>query len=52
AEVVAYDDFIEFNAVSCANEAGKWLVDGIEYLVKDGDVLHFSFLVEFLMSNV
>jgi len=45
AEVVAYDDFIEFNGESGAKEAGKWRLEGKEYLVKDGDVVHFRFNV-------
>ncbi|WP_426356998.1 redox-regulated ATPase YchF [Pseudocolwellia sp. HL-MZ19] len=45
AEVVAYDDFIEFNGESGAKEAGKWRLEGKEYRVKDGDVVHFRFNV-------
>ncbi len=45
AEVVAYDDFIEFNGESGAKEAGKWRLEGKEYNVKDGDVVHFRFNV-------
>ena len=45
AEVVAYDDFIEFNGESGAKEAGKWRLEGKDYRVKDGDVVHFRFNV-------
>ncbi len=45
AEVIAYDDFIEFNGESGAKEAGKWRLEGKEYRVKDGDVVHFRFNV-------
>jgi len=45
AEVVAFDHFIEFNGESGAKEAGKWRLEGKDYLVKDGDVVHFRFNV-------
>jgi GTP-binding protein YchF len=45
AEVVAYDDFIEFNGEAGAKDAGKWRLEGKEYKVKDGDVMHFRFNV-------
>ncbi len=45
AEVVAYDDFIEFNGEAGAKEAGKWRLEGKDYIVKDGDVIHFRFNV-------
>jgi len=45
AEVVAYDDFVEFNGESGAKEAGKWRLEGKDYNVKDGDVVHFRFNV-------
>ncbi|OUR76519.1 redox-regulated ATPase YchF [Colwellia psychrerythraea] len=45
AEIVGYDDFIEFNGESGAKEAGKWRLEGKEYRVKDGDVIHFRFNV-------
>ena len=45
AEVISYDDFIEFNGESGAKEAGKWRLEGKEYRVKDGDVVHFRFNV-------
>ncbi|UZE96953.1 redox-regulated ATPase YchF [Alkalimarinus alittae] len=45
AEVTAYDDFIEFNGEQGAKEAGKWGLEGKEYIVKDGDIMHFRFNV-------
>ncbi|WP_079200834.1 redox-regulated ATPase YchF [Pseudomonas sp. CC6-YY-74] len=45
AEVTAYDDFIQFKGEAGAKEAGKWRLEGKEYIVKDGDVMHFRFNV-------
>jgi len=45
AETMAYDDFIEFGGEAGAKEAGKLRVEGKDYIVKDGDVLHFRFNV-------
>lgn len=45
AETMAYDDFIEFNGEAGCKAAGKLRVEGKEYTVKDGDVLHFLFNV-------
>ena len=45
AEVVAYDDFIQYKGEAGAKEAGKWRLEGKEYIVKDGDVMHFRFNV-------
>ncbi|RXJ73864.1 redox-regulated ATPase YchF [Veronia nyctiphanis] len=45
AEIVGYDDYIENNGESGAKEAGKWRLEGKEYIVKDGDVIHFRFNV-------
>ncbi|MCV6610511.1 MAG: redox-regulated ATPase YchF [Amphritea sp.] len=45
AEVVGYDDFIEFNGEQGAKDAGKWRLEGKEYILKDGDVVHFRFNV-------
>lgn len=39
AEVVHYDDFIETGSFAKAKEAGKWRLEGKEYIVKDGDIL-------------
>ncbi|MCP3671408.1 MAG: redox-regulated ATPase YchF [Gammaproteobacteria bacterium] len=45
AEVVAYDDFVGCGGEQGAKEAGKLRVEGKEYVVKDGDVVHFRFNV-------
>ncbi|KDM90690.1 redox-regulated ATPase YchF [Photobacterium galatheae] len=45
AEVVGYEHFVEFNGESGAKEAGKWRLEGKDYIVKDGDVVHFRFNV-------
>jgi len=45
AEVTAYDDFIQYKGEQGAKEAGKWRLEGKEYIVQDGDVMHFRFNV-------
>jgi GTP-binding protein YchF len=45
AETIAYDDFIEYQGEQGAKNAGKARKEGKEYVVKDGDVLHFLFNV-------
>lgn len=45
AEVIAYDDFVSFGSEAKVKEAGKMRVEGKEYIVKDGDVMHFRFNV-------
>ena len=45
AEVIAYNDFIAGKGESGAKEAGKMRVEGKEYVVHDGDVMHFRFNV-------
>ena len=45
AEVIAYDDFIANEGEAGAKEKGKLRVEGKEYIVQDGDVLHFRFNV-------
>jgi ribosome-binding ATPase YchF (GTP1/OBG family) len=45
AQTIAYDDFIKFGGEQGAKEAGKMRAEGKEYVVKDGDVLHFLFNV-------
>lgn len=45
AETIAYDDFVEFNGEHGAKEHGKLRLEGKEYIVQDGDVLHFRFNV-------
>ena len=45
AEVIGYNDFIQYKGEAGAKEAGKWRLEGKEYIVKDGDVVHFRFNV-------
>ena len=45
AEVVAYDDFVACNGEQGAKEAGKLRLEGKDYVVQDGDVIHFRFNV-------
>ena len=45
AEVIAYDDFVAYKGEQGAKEAGKLRIEGKEYIVKDGDVIHFRFNV-------
>lgn len=45
AAVVSYEDFVEHNGEQAAKEAGKLRLEGKEYIVKDGDVIHFKFNV-------
>ena len=45
AEVVSYADYVEYQGEQGAKEAGKWRLEGKDYVVKDGDVIHFKFNV-------
>ncbi|HRF86995.1 MAG: redox-regulated ATPase YchF [Cellvibrionales bacterium] len=45
AETIGYDDFVQYNGEAGAKEAGKWRLEGKDYVVKDGDVMHFRFNV-------
>ena len=45
AEVVAYDDFVKFQGEAGARDAGKWRLEGKDYVVQEGDVMHFRFNV-------
>ncbi|MAZ72846.1 MAG: redox-regulated ATPase YchF [Flavobacteriaceae bacterium] len=45
AEVIKYDDYVQFGSEAKVKEAGKMGVEGKEYIVKDGDVMHFRFNV-------
>ena len=45
AEVIAYDDFVACQGEQGAKEAGKWRLEGKDYIVQDGDVIHFRFNV-------
>lgn len=45
AEVISYDNFVEYGSEAACRAAGKLNVEGKEYVVKDGDVMHFLFNV-------
>jgi GTP-binding protein YchF len=45
AEVIAYDDFIAYKGEQGAKDAGKWRLEGKDYVMHDGDVVHFRFNV-------
>ena len=45
AETIAYDDFIKYRGESGAKEAGRLRLEGKDYIVKEGDILHFRFNV-------
>jgi ribosome-binding ATPase YchF (GTP1/OBG family) len=45
AEVIKYNDYVEFGSESACKDAGKLSVEGKEYVVENGDVMHFRFNV-------
>jgi GTP-binding protein YchF len=45
AEVISYDDFVKYGSEAAAREVGRLRIEGKEYVVKDGDVMHFRFNV-------
>lgn len=45
AEVIKYDDYIKYGSEAAVREAGKMSVEGKEYIVQDGDIMHFRFNV-------
>jgi len=45
AEVIAYDDYTNYKGEQGSKDAGKWRLEGKDYIVKDGDVVHFRFNV-------
>ena len=45
AEVIKYDDYIQYGSEAAVREAGKLAVEGKEYVVQDGDIMHFRFNV-------
>jgi ribosome-binding ATPase YchF (GTP1/OBG family) len=45
AEVIGYDDYIACKGEQGAKDAGKWRLEGKDYLVKDGDLMLFRFNV-------
>ena len=45
AEVISYDDYVQYQGEAGAKEAGRWRLEGKDYIVQDGDVIHFRFNV-------
>ena len=45
AEVIKYEDYIEYKSEAAIKEAGKLGIEGKEYVVQDGDIMHFRFNV-------
>ena len=45
AEVIKYDDYIQYGSEAAVREAGKLSIEGKEYVVQDGDIMHFRFNV-------
>jgi len=45
AEVIGFDDYITHKGETGAKDAGKWRLEGKDYIVQDGDVVHFRFNV-------
>ena len=45
AETIAYDDYVQYGSEVACKENGKLRIEGKEYIVKDGDVMHFRFNV-------
>jgi ribosome-binding ATPase len=45
AEVISYDDFVKYGSEAAARDQGRLRIEGKEYIVKDGDVMHFRFNV-------
>jgi hypothetical protein len=45
AEVISYNDYVQYGSESAAREVGRLRVEGKEYVVNDGDVMHFRFNV-------
>jgi GTP-binding protein YchF len=45
AEVIGYDDYVEYGGEQGAKDAGRWRLEGKDYEVADGDVIHFRFNV-------
>ncbi|MFD3450551.1 DUF933 domain-containing protein, partial [Microbacteriaceae bacterium 4G12] len=45
AETVSYEDLVQYGSMTSAREAGRVRLEGKEYIVQDGDVMHFRFNV-------
>lgn len=52
AEVIAYQDLIECGSETKVKEAGKFRIEGKEYLMQDGDICHFRFNLQVITKNV
>jgi ribosome-binding ATPase len=45
AEVIKYDDFLKYGSEAACRDNGKLAIEGKEYIVQDGDIMHFRFNV-------
>src|SRR5690606_14529737 len=45
AEVIKYDDYLKYGSEAACRDAGKLSIEGKEYIVQDGDIMHFRFNV-------
>jgi ribosome-binding ATPase YchF (GTP1/OBG family) len=45
AEVMSYDDFVKYGSEAACREVGRLRVEGKDYVVHDGDIMHFRFNV-------
>ncbi|MBO6097583.1 MAG: DUF933 domain-containing protein, partial [Bacteroidales bacterium] len=45
AEVIKYDDFVQYKTEAAVRAAGKMGIEGKDYVVQDGDIMHFLFNV-------
>lgn len=45
AEIISYADFVQYKGEQGAKNAGKWRLEGRDYIVQDGDIVHFRFNV-------
>jgi hypothetical protein len=45
AEVISYEDFIKYGSEAAVKDAGKLRIEGKDYVVQDGDIMHFRFNV-------
>jgi ribosome-binding ATPase YchF (GTP1/OBG family) len=45
AEVIAFEDYVKYRGEAGAREAGRLRLEGKEYIVREGDVMHFRFNV-------
>ena len=45
AEVIKYEDYVHYGSETAVKEAGRMAVEGKDYIVQDGDIMHFRFNV-------